>query len=132
MRRGSCGFRAWPPTALQPLDERSERKLAHSLRFALPMMTRPAARSRSVTAASRSVRLSASASEPAVVGSSLVSMLSLISTGTPCSAPRIRPEARSASSAAACRTASGLTRMTALSSPSQRSMRIVALDADVF
>ena len=42
-----------PPRPLQPLDECVDRKFAHSLRFVLPRITAPAARSRSATNASR-------------------------------------------------------------------------------
>src|SRR5436305_1266767 len=38
-RSSAYGFFVSPPRPLQPLVERSPRKLAHSLRFALPMMT---------------------------------------------------------------------------------------------
>ena len=43
----------WPPRPLQPLVDRDDRKLAHSLRFVLPRMTAPAARRRPTTNASR-------------------------------------------------------------------------------
>ena len=70
-----------------------DRKFAHSLRLVLPMITAPAARSRSATHESRAAMLSLSASEPAVVCIlSAVSMLSLISTGMPCSGPRSLPD----------------------------------------
>src|SRR5580704_99346 len=82
LRVGSYGQRACPPTALQPLTERLERKFAHSLRLALPSTIAPAARSRAATGASCAWRALASASDPAVVGSgSRVSMLSLRSSG---------------------------------------------------
>src|SRR4051794_26520313 len=61
------GFTASPPTALHPLEESSERKLAHSDRFAFAMITRPAASSRSISGALFSRRFFDSASEPAVV-----------------------------------------------------------------
>ena len=81
------------------LEERVDRKFAHSLRFVLPRITAPAARSRAATHESRAAMLSASASDPAVVCiRSAVSMLSLISTGMPCSGPRTLPAFRSASS----------------------------------
>src|SRR5690606_32996728 len=44
LRSSTCGFFVKPPTALQPLIECSERKFAHSLKFALPRMIAPAAR----------------------------------------------------------------------------------------
>src|ERR1700730_14261509 len=45
LRSSTNGLRVWRPRPLQPLDERVDRKFAHSLRFALPMITAPAARS---------------------------------------------------------------------------------------
>src|SRR3990170_9049977 len=47
------GFFAWPPRALHPLDERVDRKFAHSLMFALPSRTAPASRSLRAMYASR-------------------------------------------------------------------------------
>src|SRR6266436_9268879 len=41
-----------PPRPLQPLDERVERKLAHSLKLALPSTMAPAARKRPASGAS--------------------------------------------------------------------------------
>jgi len=94
---------------LQPLDEWVERKFAHSERFALPRSTAPAARSRSTRNASRGGVTPASASEPAVLCiRSRVATLSFTSTGMPCSGPRGPFALRSASSAAACPSASGL------------------------
>ena len=120
LRVGSWGLRAWPPTALQPLDEWSERMLAHSLRFVLPRITAPAARSRATRGASRPVSLSARAREPAVVGWSAVSTLSLIRTGMPSSgrrAPRVPcsslDSASSRSRRRACSSAVGSTVITA-------------------
>src|SRR5215208_416991 len=63
----SYGLRHWPPRALQPLDERGERKLAHSLMFVLPRSRAPACRSCCATKASRRGRAFTRASEPAVV-----------------------------------------------------------------
>ena len=74
----------WPPMPLQPLDDGIDRKFAHSLRFALPMIRAPAARSRPTTNASLGL-LSASDHEPAVVGMPVVSMLSLTMIGMPSS-----------------------------------------------
>jgi hypothetical protein len=106
-------LRTSPPTALHPLIDRVERMFAHSLRLVLPRITAPAARSCATTGASRRVILSLSARLPAVVGiASAVSTLSLISTGTPCSGPRTRPARRSASSALAWASASGLSAIT--------------------
>src|SRR5436190_20589989 len=88
-RSSVYGFRVWPPRPLHPLIECVERKLAHSLRFVLPRITAPAARSRLTTPASFGAMESANASEPAVVCiRSAVSMLSLITIGMPCIGPR--------------------------------------------
>ena len=107
------GFLVWPPRLLQPLVLREERKLAHSLRLVLPSRTAPAARSFCTMNASCAARCPLSASEPAVVCSwSPVSMLSLMSTGTPCSGPRTLPFLRSWSSWSAMRRASGFSSMT--------------------
>ena len=80
----------WPPRPLQPLVECVERKFAHSLRFVLPRITAPGvAQPRDDERVARARRDPPSASEPAVVVMrSAVSMLSLISTGMPCSGPR--------------------------------------------
>src|SRR5438093_12302696 len=89
LRSRAYGFFPWPPRPLQPLVERVERKLAHSLRFALPSSTAPAARSRAATPESRDGIEPASASEPAVVVIlSAVSTLSFTRTGIPCNGPR--------------------------------------------
>ena len=99
LRSSTNGLRHWPPRALQPLDERLERMLAHSLMFALASRTAPAARSRSATCESWVAIEPSSASEPAVVViRSAVSMLSLRSTGMPWSGPRGPFAARSSSS----------------------------------
>ena len=64
--------------------ESLERKFAHWLKLALPRITAPAARKPATSGESRRVTLSFSASAPAVVAmASRVSILSLISTGTP-------------------------------------------------
>src|SRR5215472_8164941 len=77
LRSSTYGLRVCRPRALQPLLERVDRKLAHSLRLALPRMTAPASRSARATVASCSTRLPNSASDPAVVCiASAVSMLS--------------------------------------------------------
>src|SRR2546423_2667707 len=44
LRSSTYGFRVWPPRPLQPLVDWLERKLAHSLKFGLPMITAPASR----------------------------------------------------------------------------------------
>src|SRR5690606_1298188 len=83
VRAGSYGFSVCPPAALQPLIDPDERILAHSERLVLPRMTAPASRRRATSGASRPGALSTSASEPAVVGMSAVSMLSFRRTGMP-------------------------------------------------
>src|SRR3990167_11366974 len=83
VRSSACGLRVSPPIALHPLDEERSRILAHSERLVLPSTTPPAARSRAISGAPRPVILSLSASDPAVVGHSRVSMLSLTSTVRP-------------------------------------------------
>src|SRR5258707_1856413 len=88
-RSSAYGFFVCPPGPLHPLDECVERKFAHSLRFVLPRITAPAARSRSTMNASFGGLTPASASDPAVVISlSAVAMLSLSRIGMPCSGPR--------------------------------------------
>src|SRR5688500_16525229 len=90
LRSRMYGLRHCPPRALHPLDDRVDRMLAHSLRFALPSRTAPASRSRRATNESSAGTDPMSASEPAVVViRSAVSMLSLSRIGMPCSAPRI-------------------------------------------
>src|SRR5450631_4349086 len=85
LRSKTNGLRVWRPRPLQPLDERVERKLAHSLRFALARITAPAARSLLATGASTLAGAPTSANEPAVVCMrSPVSMLSFRITGIPC------------------------------------------------
>lgn len=107
--------------------ECSERKLAHSLRLALPRMMAPCARSPATSGLSRPVTLPARAWAPAVVArASAVSMLSLIRIGTPCREPRISPLALAASAASAAAMACGLMAITAFSwgpARSRRSMR---------
>ena len=60
------GLRHCPPRALHPLEERGERKLAHSLMFVLPRSRAPASRSRRTTKASRCGREPTRARDPAV------------------------------------------------------------------
>ena len=108
LRCRSYALPVCPPTPLQPLEDWLQRKLAHSLKFALPKTTTPAARSRATRSASCACVERAKACDPAVVGSgSFVSMLSLSTMGMPCKGPRRCPAARSASSAAAADSASG-------------------------
>src|SRR6266571_4625324 len=102
----------WPPMPLQPLDDGADRKLAHSDKFALPMMIAPAAFSRCTMKASLGM-LPASAQEPAVVGIPVVSMLSLTMIGIP-SSGRWSPLRRTWLAARASARAVGLTVITAL------------------
>ena len=90
-------------------------KFANSVRFVLPTITAPAARSLATTVESRSGTEFWSATEPAVVGSPATSRLSLTSTGMPCSGPRSFPVARSRSSSDASVSARGFMCRTALS-----------------
>ena len=123
LRSSACGFNVRPPRPLQPLTLRDARKLAHSLRLVLPRITTPAFRSRRTMPASRVADTSASANEPALVRMrSAVAMLSLSSTGMPCSGPRTVPAARSASRAAAIASASGFASSTELMHGPARSM----------
>src|ERR1700730_4881817 len=113
LRSRAYAFRVWPPTALQPLEDRVERKFAHSLRFDLPSTIAPAARSRPTSGASVARSDRASARDPAVVAiGSDVSMLSLTIMGTPCSGPRSFLALRSASSTRAMARAFGLSART--------------------
>src|SRR5262245_2810204 len=98
LRSSEYGLCVSPPRPDQPLLEKRERKLAHSERLVLPRMTAPPARSRAAIVESCTAGLPASANDPAVVCIlSPVSMLSLSSTGMPCSGPSTFPLARSAS-----------------------------------
>ena len=98
LRSSTYGLRVCPPRPLHPLVLCVDRKFAHSLRLVLPRSTAPAARSRSTMKASLAGVLFARASEPAVVRIlSALPMLSLISTGMPCSGPTAIPDLRSAS-----------------------------------
>src|SRR2546423_4995147 len=95
-RSSTYGFFACPPRPLQPLVECVDRKLAHSLRFALPRKMAPAPRSLAAINASRGAIEPSSAREPAVVVIlSAVSTLSFSRIGMPCSGPRTRPALRS-------------------------------------
>ena len=102
----------WPPIPLQPLDDGSDRKLAHSDRLAFPITSAPAALSCRTMNASPGV-LPASAQEPAVVGMPVVPMLSLTMIGMP-SSGRLSPARRALSAASASAWAVGLTVITAL------------------
>src|SRR5580692_12235264 len=52
LRSSACGLAVCPPSVDQPLVEWVDRKFAHSDRFALPMITAPAARRRETRNAS--------------------------------------------------------------------------------
>src|SRR5450432_3507805 len=94
---------------LQPLQERVDRKFAHSLKFALPKRIAPAARRRAAKGASAVRNDLASAKDPAVVATgSRVSMLSLTIMGMPCRDPRAFPDFLSESRARAALSAFGL------------------------
>ena len=81
-RLRAYGLRVRPPYPLHPEVEASSRRLAHSDRLVLPSTTMPASRSRWTSTASRpGAGTPESASDPAVVGRSAVSMLSLTRTG---------------------------------------------------
>ena len=82
LRSSAYAELVWPPSALHPLDDCAERKFAHSDRFALPMIRAPALFNRCTMNASLGV-LPSRASEPAVVGMPVVSMLSFTITGMP-------------------------------------------------
>src|SRR5437667_8980528 len=88
LRSMAYGLLHCPPRPDQPLEEKNDRKFAHSLRFVLPRMTAPPARSLAATVESWSAGAPTRASDPAAVCIwSAVSMLSLSRTGIPCSGP---------------------------------------------
>lgn len=60
---GTYGLDAWPPLPEKP-DGTRPRKLAHSLRLALPRMIAPAARSLAATVASRGTTEPNNAKDP--------------------------------------------------------------------
>ncbi len=122
-RSSTWGLRVWPPSADQPEVDARERKLAHSLRFALPSSTAPAARSRRTRVASGGRPAPSNAREPAVVGMPTVSILSLSSTGIPSSGPRSRPSRRRRSLPAACARAYRLTASTLFNRSSSERIR---------
>src|SRR5215813_755576 len=110
LRSRAYGFFVRPPRPLQPLVEWFERMLAHSLRFVLPRINAPASRNFFATPESCVGLGPINAKDPAVVCMrSAVSMLSLISTGIPCIAPRAPFCLRSESSESAIEPASGFT-----------------------
>src|SRR5438270_9402648 len=139
LRSRMYGLRHWPPRPLQPLDEWVELKLAHSDTVVLPSSTAPAALSRSTRNASRGGDTPTSASEPAVLCiRSRVATLSFTRIGMPCNGPRGPLALRSASSAVACASASGLVSSTErspgpfLSSASMRCRYTTVIERDVY
>ena len=76
-------------------------KLAYCVVTVLPMMTAPAERSRRTTVASWRATLSFQRREPAAVGRSKTSMMSLMPSGMPCSGPRHWPRRSSCSRSSA-------------------------------
>ena len=113
LRSSAHGLPVRPPSADQPLVDRDDRMFAHSDRFVAPRTMSPASRRRSTSGASWLTIRSASANDPAEPGRPTASMLSLISTGTPCNGPRTWPAARSASRLAATSSAPGASASTA-------------------
>src|ERR1035438_5140526 len=112
LRSNAYGLRVKPPRPDHPDVECVDRKLAHSLRLVLPRITAPASRRRDTIKASAGGLEPARASDPAVVIMlSAVAMLSLISTGMPCSGPRGPRLLRSASRLSAMASASGFSSM---------------------
>jgi len=87
---GLCGFRVLPAV-----------RVANSVVTVFPMITAPAPRNRSTTAASRDCVLPACNTDPFSVGISPVSIMSLSPTGTPCSPPMGRPDCLHSSDALA-------------------------------
>src|SRR2546425_7099623 len=113
LRSSEYGLWVSPPRPDHPLVEKKERKFAHSERFVLPRITAPPARSFAATVESWMAGLPTSANDPAEVCIlSPVSMLSLSSTGIPCSGPSTLPLARRLSAPCAIESASGLSSIT--------------------
>jgi hypothetical protein len=104
VRSSACGLRICPPSELMaaPPD-------ANSDMLALPRRTAPAAVSFATRKASSGGVEPSSISDPAVVGRSAVSKLSLTTTGMPCSGERRPLRRRSASRARAVSSAFGMT-----------------------
>ncbi len=104
------GFLVCPLIPLQPLEDISPRKFAHSLKLAFARITAPASRNCLTTKLSSNGLDPSKALEPAVVNIlSWVSILSLIITGIPCMAPLDLPSFNSLSSCSAILSASGFT-----------------------
>ena len=127
-----------PPTGHEPPGTRSrshglrtgpmaefslEEPIPNSSMFVLPSTTAPASRRRPTAVASPDGTKSPRMREPQVVSRPAVQMLSLTATGSPARG-RSRPPPDIRSSSAACRSASGLIRTNAFSSPSTASMRL--------
>ena len=127
-RSSAYGLRVRPPRPLQPLVERVERKLAHSLRLVLPRMTAPAARRRVTRKASCAGREPTSASDPAVVSmrSRGVDVVLEQHRNSVHAARAALCASRSASSSSAIFSASGLTSITELM---RRAVRVDGIDA---
>ena len=106
------GFRVWPPRVLALMGALPNQSLA--LTFA--RMMAPASLSFRVTVASRGGKDSAKPTKPPVVGNPAASIVSLRTTGTPCSGPRGPDSSRSLSSRLAVSRQSSLRVMTALTS----------------
>src|SRR5713226_7399839 len=108
------GLLLCPPRPDHPLVDSNDRKLAHSERLVLPRMTAPPARRLAATVESCCAGVPTRANDPALVCIlSPVPMLSLISTGMPCSGERTFPLLRIASMLFAIASASGFSSMTA-------------------
>ena len=115
--RGGCGSDRRP-------SSRCDEPMANSSRLVLPMMTAPAAVSRSTTVASYGGRQPSRIRDEQVVGTPRVHRLSFSATGTPASGPGSSPAATRASiGAAAWRASSASTRLKACTSPSRSAMR---------
>ena len=100
IRSGAAGLTTAPKASFAEVAPN-----ASSCMFALPRITAPAARRRSVTSASSVGVRSAKSREPTVVGTPATSMLSLSTIGMPSSGSRC-PRLRRASTSRACASAS--------------------------
>src|SRR6266571_3154050 len=88
LRSTAKGLLHWPPRTDQPLEEKKERKLAHSLRLVLPKIIAPAARRCAAMVESCRAGVPTRASDPAAVCIwSCVSTLSFKRIGMPWSIP---------------------------------------------
>src|SRR5262249_23047406 len=100
-RRASWGLRVGPNAEFS-VDE----PIANSSQFVLPIMTPPAATTRSTAVAVYGGRQPSRIRDPQVVGTPLVHRLSFTATGTPASGPGSAPSATAASTASAAARAS--------------------------